>query len=191
MRLIPRDSLIPTPWKNGGGVTRQIACWPDGSDIGTFDWRISTAEVAQDGPFSRFEGIDRRLYILEGAGLDLRFGAEAPRRLGPGEHIDFAGEDAVFGKLVEGPVTDLNIMVRRERQRMQVEAVSLHGARTLELPWETAAVFVLGGAVRVAGSAVAANGFDTFMLEAEERRLAASGQAELLLIGFDNRRRGA
>jgi hypothetical protein len=142
--------------------------------------------VAQDGPFSRFEGIDRRLYILDGAGLDLRFGTQGTRRLLRGEHIDFAGEDEVFGTLVDGPVTDLNIMVRRERLRMEVEAVSLDGTRRLDLPWQMALVFVLGGALRVAGFASAANRFDTAMLEAGERTLDVSGQADLLLIGFDS-----
>ena len=93
MRLIPFDSLTPAPWKNGGGVTRQIACFPTGSSLSDFDWRLSMAEVAQDGPFSCFEGVDRRLCILAGAGLDLRL-AGGTQRLRQGEHLDFKGEAA-------------------------------------------------------------------------------------------------
>ena len=71
MRLIAFSHLVATPWKNGGGVTRQIAIDPPGSGLDDFGWRLSTAEVAQDGPFSRFDGVDRQLHILAGEGLDL------------------------------------------------------------------------------------------------------------------------
>ena len=55
------------PWKNGGGVTREIAAWPPGSGFDDFAWRVSMAEVREDGPFSNFAGVDRILTVLEGA----------------------------------------------------------------------------------------------------------------------------
>ena len=184
MRLVPRDSLVAVPWKNGGGVTRQIACFPADSDIAHFDWRISTAEVAQDGPFSRFDGIDRRLYILDGAGLELRFGSGGTSRLLPGAHLDFPGEAEVQGALIDGPVTDLNIMVRRARQRMHVESVVIAGAREIAVPWAMTALFVMNGTLRVEGSAITAKRHDTLLSEPGESRFAVDGRAELLLIGF-------
>ena len=181
MRLIPFDSLLATPWKNGGGVTRQIACFPPGSDIGDFDWRISTAEVSQDGPFSRFEGIDRRLYILEGAGLDLR-SADGAQRLLPGGHADFRGEAEVFAALVDGPISDLNIMVRRERIRMRAARLRIDGAQAIDHGWGMAALFVLGGELKVADGV--AHRFDTVLLD-DAAPLTVSGKAELLIIGFE------
>ena len=80
MRLIAFSQLVATPWKNGGGVTRQIAIDPPGSGLDDCGWRLSTAEVAQDGPFSRFDGVDRQLHILAGEGLDLRF-ADGTQRI--------------------------------------------------------------------------------------------------------------
>ena len=59
------------PWKNGGGTTAEIAAFPDGAGFNAFDWRISLAEVASDGPFSAFPGIDRTLMLVEGARLAL------------------------------------------------------------------------------------------------------------------------
>lgn len=181
MRIITRDSLTPAPWKNGGGVTRQIACCPAGSDMSSFDWRISTAEVAQDGPFSRFDGIDRRLYILEGAGLDLRFGGGGTRRLAPGDHVDFPGEAEVFGVLRDGPVSDLNIMVRRGHMRMRAGTLSVDGAQVIDHGWGTAVLFVLDGELAVTDGV--ARRFDTLLID-DDRPLTIGGRAELLLIGF-------
>ncbi|MBM7325185.1 HutD family protein, partial [Agrobacterium sp. S2] len=47
------------PWKNGGGVTTEIIVHPAKASMADFDWRISMANVAQDGPFSIFPGVDR------------------------------------------------------------------------------------------------------------------------------------
>lgn len=181
MRLIPRDSLVATPWKNGGGVTRQIACFPPESGLDDFHWRISTAEVSQDGAFSRFEGVDRRLYLLEGTGLDLDFGGEATRRLRTGEHIDFAGEAAVNGRLVDGPVTDLNIMVRRGRLRLRAERLTVEGTGDVTHAWGTAVLFVLAGEIAVADRQ--ARRFDTVLLDRREK-VTIGGAAEILMIGF-------
>jgi environmental stress-induced protein Ves len=41
------------PWKNGGGVTRELLAWPGGGD---WQVRISVAEIEADGPFSSFPG---------------------------------------------------------------------------------------------------------------------------------------
>ncbi len=54
------------PWKNGGGVTEEIAVYPSDAGFDDFAWRISMARVGQGGPFSRFPGVDRTLAVLEG-----------------------------------------------------------------------------------------------------------------------------
>ncbi|HEY9239438.1 MAG TPA: HutD family protein, partial [Burkholderiaceae bacterium] len=42
--------IAPQAWKNGAGLTREIAF--GGPGAADFDWRISVAEVARDAPFS-------------------------------------------------------------------------------------------------------------------------------------------
>ena len=65
------------PWKNGQGVTREIAREPaEGED---FLWRLSIAEVAASGDFSLFPGYDRTITLIEGAGMRLVF-EEAPEK---------------------------------------------------------------------------------------------------------------
>ena len=101
------------PWKNGGGITREVVRVPEEGDL---DWRLSVAEVSIDGPFSTFEGIDRILVLLEGAGMDLHFVDDHHvERLRPIRDVKaFAGEVAVHAALVDGATVDLNLMWRRD-----------------------------------------------------------------------------
>jgi environmental stress-induced protein Ves len=102
------------PWKNGGGVTREVIVEPPGSDFGSFDWRVSLAEVASAGPFSSFPGVDRHMAVLSGRlGLALQGRSVT---LCPGDAaLSFPGEVSVHAAPEGGPVSDLNLMVRRER----------------------------------------------------------------------------
>ena len=61
-----RAQLVATPWKNGGGVTREIVRRPLGANMESFDWRVSIAEDSVNGEFSRFPGVDRVIVLLEG-----------------------------------------------------------------------------------------------------------------------------
>ncbi|MBV9975040.1 MAG: HutD family protein, partial [Hyphomicrobiales bacterium] len=61
MRVLRAGQHRRMPWKNGGGETTEIIASPEGAGLDEFDWRISMARVATDGPFSRFAGVDRTL----------------------------------------------------------------------------------------------------------------------------------
>jgi len=108
--------LIASPWKNGGGVTRQIAAEPMDAG-GAFAWRLSVADVAQPGPFSRFEGVDRTLVLLEGAGMMLDEGGVTHTLARPLDIARFAGEAVIEARLVDGATRDLNLMVHRDKAR--------------------------------------------------------------------------
>lgn len=101
------------PWKNGGGETAEIACFPEGAGFDGFGWRISTARVAGDGPFSRFDGVARVLAVLEGGPLALSF-ADGRRVVLDSESPPFAFDGGLGcdGALLGPPVLDLNVMVR-------------------------------------------------------------------------------
>lgn len=113
MRLLRRGEGRATRWKNGGGVTHELAVWPDGADLSGFDARLSMAEVAADGPFSAFPGIDRTLAVLEGGPMRLSFGGAQVALAADGPPLSFPGEAPVHAGLDGGPVLDLNIMTRR------------------------------------------------------------------------------
>jgi len=110
-----------TPWKNGLGVTREIAVHPAGADLDSFDWRISMATVDAGGPFSNFSKVDRILAVLDGR-LVLRIDGHAPAELDPDTApLAFPGDIPVEADLLAGPVTDLNVMTRRRRVRASLE----------------------------------------------------------------------
>lgn len=105
------------PWKNGGGSTTELAIFPEQASIDSFVWRLSTATVAQDGPFSHFSQIDRSLAILSGQAMILKSSKEAAsgQRLTQ-ESIPyrFRGEDPIYAELEAGTIVDLNLMTRRD-----------------------------------------------------------------------------
>src|SRR5438105_15428583 len=76
LRILRAAERPPTPWKNGGGLTREVIVHPPGSDLSRFDWRVSLAEIRAPGPFSSLPGIDRRMAVLEGR-LSLSIGEGA------------------------------------------------------------------------------------------------------------------
>jgi environmental stress-induced protein Ves len=121
------SSLLATPWKNGGGTTREIAAFPSGAGFDTFGWRLSIAEVERDGPFSSFPGVDRTIVLLRGAGMRLRdLGRGDEHALtDPGAPHAFAGEASIEAKLVDGATSDFNVMTRRGRWSATVERLTL------------------------------------------------------------------
>ncbi len=121
MRHIRAKSYRRQPWKNGGGETIEIAVSPAGAGIDDFDWRVSMARVEADGPFSAFPEIDRTLTILEGEGIELTLEGQPPVRI-QGEPHAFPGDVATQARLLDGPITDLNVMTRRGRLTHRVAA---------------------------------------------------------------------
>jgi environmental stress-induced protein Ves len=116
LKIIRASDCLTTPWKNGGGSTTEIIAAPQGASLDTFDWRISMAWVASDGPFSDFFGIDRTLAVIKGSGLVLMIGNNAPVTVEPGsDPIRFPGDIPTSVRLVAGEITDLNVMTRRGR----------------------------------------------------------------------------
>jgi uncharacterized protein len=114
MRVLRSVDHKRMPWKNGKGETVEIAVSPPGATVDNFDWRISMATVAEDGPFSVFDGIDRTLSVLSGEGITLSVVGQAPTTL----HCEtppygFPADRETHATLVSGPITDLNVMTRR------------------------------------------------------------------------------
>ncbi|MFD5031225.1 HutD family protein [Streptomyces sp. NPDC058220] len=122
-RILRAAGRTAVPWKNGGGITRELASWPEGAGTDGFDWRISLAEVAADGPFSTFPGVDRTLTVVEGAGMDLTVGGR--RRLVDERYVPqhFPGDLPTHCLLLAGPVVNFNVMSRRDRVAASVAVV--------------------------------------------------------------------
>ena len=122
MEIIRYAELKAHPWRNGGGVTREVAsrpkpgAEPGATDAGTpqdgaWDWRVSIAEVSKAGAFSVFPGMDRVLTVIEGELLLLSVdGAEHP--LEKYRPFRFSGDADSAGALPTGDIRDLNVFTR-------------------------------------------------------------------------------
>lgn len=123
LRVLRAADRRADAWKNGGGVTREIAAWPEDAGTGDFAWRVSLADVAADGPFSAFPEVDRTLTLVEGAGMDLTV-AGAHRRVAERyAPQDFAGDEPTDCRLIDGPVRNFNVMYRRGTVRARTAVV--------------------------------------------------------------------
>ncbi|MGJ7509156.1 HutD/Ves family protein [Variovorax sp. GT1P44] len=122
-------SLTAAPWKNGGGVTREIVCSPAGAGMDGFDWRVSIATIDKAGPFSAFAGVDRVIMLLDGAGVRLRSadGRIDHRLEVPHAPFTFSGDVALDCELLGGTSTDFNVMSRRGRLRADVRVLRENG----------------------------------------------------------------
>ncbi len=141
MRIVRRAEQRLVPWKNGRGHTLEVLVWPAGADLAAFSARLSLATIEADGPFSRFEGIDRWIAVATGAGMDLVV-AGALHRLAPGDVLPFSGDAPTEAHLWDGPVRDLNWMVRRPGRG--AARLGWVDALVAEVP---SAVYVLEGAL--------------------------------------------
>lgn len=112
IRIIRAGDCPEIPWKNGGGTTREIAVFPPGAGMSDFDWRLSMAKVEQPGPFSAFPGIDRVLTVLEGE-LALTGPSMDILLTSVCSPVSFRGDMEVSGRPADGPVLDVNAMIRR------------------------------------------------------------------------------
>ena len=61
--------LVATPWRNGRGVTRDIATSSAGD--GALLWQASVAELTEDCDFSDYAGFDRVFTPVAGGGIAL------------------------------------------------------------------------------------------------------------------------
>ncbi len=129
------DDARILPWKNGRGITEELAIWPSGSvfERGDFEWRISKAAVVASGPFSTFPDFDRLLLVTQGDGLVLTHGDHAPRaRVRRFEPYLFDGDWPTSAELLGGKVSDFNVLLRRGRWRASIEVLELGGRRARE-----------------------------------------------------------
>ena len=144
------------PWKNGGGITTEIAIGPAGATLDNFDWRVSVACIETAGPFSSFSGIDRTLAVLSGAGLTLDIEGRAPLLLHAADNgVAFPGELRVVARLEGAMVKDVNVMTRRERCHHLFERVEVVESGRIHCQGDSMLVLLVAGAGVVVSVAAA------------------------------------
>ena len=190
VQLLRAADRLAVPWKNGGGVTREIVAWPPGADVHNFDWRVSMASVETGGPFSHFPAVDRVLHVLEGElVLTIDEGEELKFNEGSGPAI-FSGDAAVLARTLSAVVSDLNVMTRRGRASATVSRW-----RDVAAPWPTPADWTLllcrrdGLTVRAHGQALHLSQDDALLFTGRDTadiRMESNGGFDLYVISINS-----
>ena len=153
MKLLGASDYRVVPWKNGGGTTTEL--FVAGSAPEGFDWRVSIATVASNGPFSRFEGYDRHIVCIEGDGFDLRGCPEGEIAVLPDlAPRSFSGDWHIVSRLRSGACRDFNLIARRDMYKSSLESHRFSGEyRSSDLQaWRF--VYMLDGSVDTRGASL-------------------------------------
>ncbi|WP_228764540.1 HutD family protein [Limnohabitans sp. Rim11] len=106
---IKLQDVPPSPWKNGGGTTQALVCWPNSTE---WIFRMSVARIDSDGPFSEFKGVSRWFAVLQGEGVALQFPEKRVVLGAKDPVIQFSGNAPCHCCLTNGPTLDFNLMVQ-------------------------------------------------------------------------------
>ncbi len=108
-----------TPWKNGGGITIDIAeSLLPGFAPGSWEgmvWRFGRTAIVTAGPFSDLSGFDRQQVLVAGSGLVLETPDGEIDVRQPFKPVRFAGETSIVSRLEAGPVEVVNLLGDRSR----------------------------------------------------------------------------
>lgn len=161
---LPADNFRRTPWKNGGGVTLDIAdAYEPGAVSGSWSgmiWRLGRTAIVTPGPFSDLTGFDRLQMVVAGSGLVLDASSGQIDLRQPFRTVRYDGGTPIVSRLENGPVEVVNLIADRARCRIELgtatagDTVTLPaGTHILYAPDESIALACGGKAVALAAGA--------------------------------------
>ncbi|MGZ3342072.1 MAG: HutD/Ves family protein [Reyranella sp.] len=115
---------VRTPWKNGGGISVDIASDGDA-------WRFGRTSITAAGPFSDYTGFERMQVLVAGSGLVLETPDGEIDVRTPFKPVRFAGETRIVSRLESGAVEVVNLM--GDRRRVQIDLAVLRAGETRRL----------------------------------------------------------
>jgi len=183
MRIVRRSDYKRMAWKNGQGLTEEVAAFPPGSDVDSFEWRLSIAHVEADGAFSEFAGIDRTIALLDGPGLALDLPDGSTVKLFPGgAPFPFPGEWKISSRNAGGATIDLNIMTRRGVCAHRMERRSLPMGAVFAATGSGWVVFNTPAQIEAGGEPLTIDRFDALSLENGEEFTSRTDPMEFLFV---------
>lgn len=159
-RAVDRE---PQPWRNGRGVQYEITA--NGPSPDEWTWKLSTADITEDVPFSVFPDVLRQFCVADGNGVELTIDG-ASHLCREGSITPFNGEAEVHARLLSGPMRALNLMTRNADQaRLDVlgtggsgsrvlAVVAICGSSEVEVDGQSVPLQVLDAVLDLTGSAV-------------------------------------
>ena len=160
LRHIPKRSFVEGRWRNGLGVSWEIATQSVAGDIASrgdgedFDWRFALARIDGDVDFSVYGPVDRVFTMVAGEGLTLDFGA------GKVIEVDAVNVPHAYACDVplhcrvkgQGPALALNLFTARGRWSAEVGVVALKFGTLAPLNCEAAVLLALEGDCEISRS---------------------------------------
>lgn len=181
--IIPATQFKTIPWKNGKGDTIELAI-NEGGCLNDFQWRLSMASVVEDGVFSDFTGYQRNLILIKGEGIELVHDDKVTDKL---THLlsmaTFDGSCKTFGKLINNPIVDFNIMTNKESHQVIVNTYIEN--TTASLPTNTLCfIYALDNNVQVTSKSDTADNKMNIVLPAGDiGKLAATNKKTITVSG--------
>ncbi len=185
LRLIRQSEMVEGPWRNGMGVSWEIASRRE-PNAKEFSWRFAKARIDRDVPFSIYPGMERVFMQISGNGLDLEF--EGGHRIEVRQSnvpYAFPCDIPLNCKLLDGPCFDLNFFTAREAYEAQASVLNLSGMETLDLAGIEAVFYALEGKAVLSGQggAVTLNKGDA-AIASHEQAINLAGHAASLFVGI-------
>jgi environmental stress-induced protein Ves len=182
-RLVgPADRRV-VPWANGRGTTAVVVRVPDTDD---WAWRVSLADVVEDGPFSTLPGVDRWIAVARGGRMALQAGAPDGfmSTVLDETHgaVPFSGDGDTSCRVLDGPLVDVNLMLRRGRATGELAVHELDAGERWS--WAVRAVVVLSGRVELMAvdDARVGDGAEDVVLDGETfEAVVADGERDALV----------
>jgi environmental stress-induced protein Ves len=183
-RILRSSDYQRMPWKNGGGTTTEI--WKAASPAGEMLWRISIADVASDGPFSEFAGIDRWIMVISGKGMELTIEGLGARHLDrPFEPLFFPGDAKTDCRLIDGPIRDFNFMIARSFGKGTLQVLRLTAGMAAPLGETTAAIHVLTGSAAIETNDIQELAVSDTWIADQPGKVKITGEASLAVISIE------
>lgn len=120
IKITSPEQFKKTRWKNGKGETTELAI-NDGGTLESFDWRMSMANVVENGAFSYFSGYLRNLILIAGDGMHLQHDQSRSDKLD--SLLSFATFDGgchTVATLTSGPIVDINVISNANKYHVTV-----------------------------------------------------------------------
>lgn len=182
--FIPRQSFLKVPWRNGQGMTYEIFKYL-APDSDRFCWRLSIAEVKEDGPFSNFEGYQRNITVLSGTGMTLTVNDHPSGVLAPFQSFTFRGDATTTCVLAGGKIHDFNVIYAPEMVQAEVMWLKPEQYQNIHIP-PFSHCFLISGlgevTVYVDASAYYMNIWDALHVETTEQECVLSFPGQFVTI---------
>jgi environmental stress-induced protein Ves len=168
---IPQSAFGRLPWKNGGGVSLDIAgAHRAGAKPGDWSatiWRLGRTAITTPGPFSDLSGFERAQLVIEGSGLVLEAPAgeiDLRQALKP---VRYDGGLPLVSRLENGPVEVINLMA--QRAACDIDLTVPAAGTTVTVPAGIQVIYAARGEVKgeIDGAAFTVPAGDALQIDAE------------------------